>query len=241
MNSIRLNVRLLTNLGDVLLTPVSDIVAATAIANSTWYNIMQHPDGITVQQLLSIANGLHIPVRRFFSSGHSDSVGRREDYIADPYLSCHYDEASLRSFVNSRQSATWKKAAEATGMTYSRLRNSLLGFTRTPVTRFLVVCDVFKIDPFTILIDQNPEKRRNGKKAAAPGGWADDLRTEINTLREDVNRLQETVGDLEEKYSRILKAHESLLNRIQVNIDTVNSSFIGISNDPVVPPKDERQ
>lgn len=229
MNTIRLNTTLITSLSSVLFIPPAELIQSTAIANSTWYNIMQRPGGITIQQLLSIANGLHVPVRRFFSTETADLIGQREDYIIEPYLTCYYDDTALHEFVQNCPSATWKLAAEVTGMSYSRLRNSLLAITRTPVTRFLSVCSIFNINPFTILIDPNPEQEKNrssSKKSAK-------LLAEITTLRQDIDTLSKTVANLSQQYEALMKAHDALLHRINVNIGIINGSNIGIAAEPL--------
>ena len=98
----RLNVRLISSLGNVIIMSAAEMMAAASIATTTWYAIMQKPEGITVQQLLAIANGLHIPVRRFFSFGRTDYIGRRADYIMEPYQPCRYDAAPRRAQHGNR-------------------------------------------------------------------------------------------------------------------------------------------
>ena len=230
METFRLNTRLLTSLSNILFMPSAEIREATNIATTTWYNIMRQPTGITIQQLLSIANGLHVPVRRFFSTDKADIIGRREDYITEPYQLCHYDEAALHEFVQNRATtATWKKAADATGMSYSRLRNSLLAITRTPVTRFLTVCNVFEIDPFAILIDPNPDllTKKDKRQPTSPNTA---LRGEIDTLRKDIDTLNDTIANLKEKYEQLLQAHQLLQNHVNAGI---NGSNIGIAAEPL--------
>ena len=63
---LRLNTTLFPSLGKVLGMSNKELMEATGIRNATWYRIMGHPDEITVQQLVSIANKLLIPVKRFF-------------------------------------------------------------------------------------------------------------------------------------------------------------------------------
>jgi hypothetical protein len=194
----------------------ADMMAAASIATTTWYAIMQKPEGITVQQLLAIANGLHIPVRRFFSFGRMDYIGRRADYITEPYQSCRYDAEALQEIVSTQPSATWKQAAEAAGMAPSRLRDSLLALTRTPVERFLVVCDVFSIDPFTILIDPNPDPRHTAPKKNTEDNSFDSLREEIKTLHEDMKSLSQLVSSLADKYKVLYDKHQALSNRFDM-------------------------
>lgn len=230
MDKLRLNTKLISSLNSVLFIPAAEIIVRTGIAGSTWYRIVQTPVIISIQQLLAIANGLSIPVRRFFSFGRADVIGKRDDYVSDPYTPCYYDDAALQKLVDERPDATWKKAAKAAGMSYSRLRNSLLGETRTPVTRFITVCEAFEVDPFTILKDPNPEpKTRAGRNAAPAQEGTDAFRAEVNGLREDIRSLSGTVEELAAKYESLLEAYETLAHRISVNIDTVNGSYIGIT------------
>lgn len=239
MKTVRMNTKLVGSLGSVLFMQAAEMIVATDIPNSTWYRIMQTPETISIQQLLAIANGLHIPVRRFFSKDRTDIIGRREDYVAEPYVPCTYDHHALQRLVNERPGTTWQKAAEATGMAPSRLRNSLLAVTRTPVTRFLTVCDTFGVDPFTILLDPNPEPAPETKGRGRRQDQAD-LRAEISELRGDIRRLSDTVDDLMQKYEMLLDAHKSLVKRVNVNIENVSSSYIGIAADPLSPTDDDK-
>lgn len=216
MNNIRLNTNLICSLGSVLYMPAADIMTATSIASTTWYSIMQRPESITIQQLLSIANGLHIPVRRFFSSEKTDTIGRRDDYVAEQYQPCHYDASVLQSIINSK-SVTWQQAAQAVGMSRDNLRKSMLAVRRTPVTRFLGVCNALGIDPFTILIDPNAEPTAKKGRTTRE---KDALRTEICTLRENISDLSNQVESLTAKYEELLKVHENLARRISQTADT---------------------
>jgi len=230
MNTVRLNTKLLGSLCTVLRMSASELIDLSHIPCTTWYSMMSKIEGITIQQLLAIANGAHVPVRRFFSFDKADVVGRREDYVTEPYLPCHYEGDVLKQLVSTNPDATWQKAAKATGMNYSRLKDSMLAVRRTPVIRFLTVCEAFAIDPFKILIDPNPEQKK-GRKAPAVHASAEvtALRAEVTTLHSDINDLRATVATLMAKYEALLAEHERLAKRINVNIDTINSSYIGIA------------
>jgi len=153
---VRLNTTLFSTLGRVLGMSNTELMKATGISNATWYRVMGHPDEITVQQLISIANGLHIPVRRFFLYDDTDMVGGKDDYIENPYRSCFYNTKNLMQFIDTRGVATWEEVANELGMSRSNLRKSLLSVTRLPLTRFLAACEIFGIDPFCAIIDPNP-------------------------------------------------------------------------------------
>ncbi len=219
MNRICLNTKLISTLGSILFMTASDMISASNIPTSTWYAIMQHPAKITIQQLLAIANGLHIPVHRFFSFGRAEQIGRRDDYISNHYLPCSYDSNTLQQIVTNRPDATWKYAAKKTDMTPTRLRNSLIGETRTPVKRFLLVCEAFEIDPFTILIDPNKDisirKNRPGI-AAAKHKELYAIQTDIAALNQQINDLSATIADLKTKYETLLANNEALTNRVRV-------------------------
>ena len=227
----RLNTRLIKNLSSAVFMPAAEIVDATGMNRSTWYRIVESPHILTVQQLIVIADGLHIPVRRFFSEGRTDVIGRREDYIAEDYRPCSYDADTLQDIIDSRPDLSWQMAAEATRVTRDNLRLSLLAVTHTPVVRFLKACEAWKLDPFRILVDPNPEpktEKRKGQKTEKA-----DLRAEIGRLRDDVQALSGTVEDLVRKYEALLDAHKSLAQRVSVNIGNVSRSYIGITADPL--------
>lgn len=221
METVRLNEKLISSLGNVIFMATAEMIATTAIPNSTFYRIMQTPAAISIQQLLAIANALHIPVRRFFSTDMVDYVGKREDYITDPYEPCYYDEAALQELVESSRDITWQKAAKATGINYTNLRKSLLAATRTPVTRFLTVCDVFDIDPFSILVDPNSGIRTRRKDGRQEGGEP----AELAELKENIRKLSCKVEDLMAKYENLFEAHKTLMRRLDEHISDTSPAM----------------
>ena len=240
MNQLRLNIKLLSVLHSVLLMQAADLRKAVGIARSTWYDIMSKHDTITVQHLLSIANSLHIPVRRLFSTGNTDVIGKRDDYVADPYTDCYYLGEALRDAINERKDTSWSRAGKIAGMTYQHVQKSLSSETRTPVVRFLAVCEAFDIDPFTILVDPNPgpsSGRRPGRGGAA-------MLREIAALREDVGRLGTTVEDVTRKYDDLLAKYDGLLAAHRTLLDRFNEhlrdGFATLAADELLPPEPDR-
>ncbi len=244
MKNIRLNAELVKNICSLFPQPRADVIKATGIPPSTFYDMKKNTGDITIGQILSIANGLHIPVRRLFSVGNETFVGQKEDYVAEPYLTCSYNEKGIEEYINTHRKATWKAASQAVGMTWQGLRESLLSGRRFPVARFLSICNRLNIDPFSILIDPNPEKKKSRRAAvpvaspsaavpvaspyaavpvASPTGTLPD----IAALNKRMAALETTVSELKSKYESLLESHKELLRRVQVNIDTISGSYIG--------------
>lgn len=233
MNQYRLNTKLISSLSTVLFTTAAEIMQASGIASTTWYAIIQKPAAITIQQLIAISNGMHIPVSRFFSTGKTDLIGHRDDYVTDPYLPCYYDADALQELVSSRQETTWQRAADATGVSRDNLRKSLLGVRRTPVTRFLTTCDAFQIDPFEILIDPNPKSKKEHAKPSKAS--LETTHAEIRQLQQDMKALSESVMELSKKYEDLLSAHDTLLRQINVNIHNFTEGSLNIAADSLEP------
>lgn len=231
---IRLNTELLKNICSLFPQPRAEVISAMGLKPSTFYDMRKNTEKVTIEQILSIANGLHIPVRRMFSAGKETVVGQKEDYVVEPYLECSFNEEGIKDYIASHHKATWKAASEATGLTWQGQRESLLSNRRFPVVRFLSICNRFGIDPFLILVDPNPEQaNKKTPRRNAHVGYPDG-KAEIAAIRKDVDELAESVADLSVKYEELLRKHEELLRRVQVNIDTINNSYvntIGIAAD----------
>lgn len=238
MNNIRINSKLINSLSKILFIQTRELVATTGITISTWYYIMQSPSDITIQQLLAIANGLHIPVRKFFSEGIVDIVGRNTDYIVSPYIQCYYDSDSLQIITKSRSDFTWKKASKASGITPVRLKKSLIGTTRTPIKRLLSICNAFNIDLFSILIDPNPEPEKNEdtsqKQSAymAEGNTHRSIRSDIAELRQQIEQLNHTVNDLVTKYEKLLADQGRQTYSTNVYSENTEYNYPSIASEP---------
>lgn len=236
MNKLHLNTKLIGTLSTVLFCHNSELIAATDIGSTTWYSIMKNPNSITIKQLLSIANGLCIPVRRLFSTNTIDYIGHKYEYIVQHYKECYYDANTLQSIVNDRPDITWKQAAKVTNMSRQRLRDSLLAVRRTPVTRFLDVCEIFGINPFDVLVDPNQDMEctdnnhidDNPKHTDAQNDCESTIRDEIKTLRRQLNQLNCDITDLTKKYERLLSDHKRLKSLMIVNIGHIKDSYPSI-------------
>ena len=154
-NSIQLNENLIKSLPQVLNMSHADVATVVGIANTTWYRLLKEPQKFTVEQLLKLANGLHIPVNKFFCRPSTD-MGKREDYVINyNYKSCYYDIEAVRKLMKEKTTISWNDAAEATGVNVLRIKESLLAVHRLPVVRLIIFCDFFGLDLFDYIVDPN--------------------------------------------------------------------------------------
>ena len=211
---LRLNTNLFPALGRVLGITNTELMEATGIRNATWYRIMGHPDEITIQQLISIANGLCIPVRRFFLYDDANMVGSKEDYIENPYKPCHYHTKNLLHLIDTRALTTWQDVADTLGITRSNLRNSLVLATRLPLDRFLTSCEFFGIDPFCVIIDPNPlQINKRGRSDAM------ETSQEYATIQHDISAIQREMAIFRAEIMNVRRDIADLSKKIDMFID----------------------
>lgn len=206
-HTIRLNIPLIISLGRVLGKTNTEIMEAAGIMNATWYRITRHPEQITVQQLISIANGLHIPVRRFFLYDDTDMVGSKDYYVENQYRSCYYDTKSLLHLIDKYAVSKWQDVADTLGISRSNLRNSLMLDTRLPLDRFLTACDVFGIDPFCVIIDPNPlpiSQKERMDEIATKQEYAT-IQNEIATIHREITIFRAELFNVRQDIERLGK------------------------------------
>ena len=177
---------------------------ASGISPSTCYRIERQPTNITIPQLLGLANGLQIPARRFFSTGDTDVVGRREDYITAEYIQCHYDSDAVESEIGTGASLKQRDVAKTVDRHWGRIRSTLRADTRLTVEKFLAFCNEFGLDPFNYLIDPNPTAEAKKKLSAATFAA---VNAELRALREEMARLRAD-------YALLRDAHNALVRRM---------------------------
>lgn len=216
----KLNTHLLSSLPRVLRMTHNEVSEASGISIACWYRLIKQPDRITVQQLISLANGLHIPVSLFFSTDETDIIGVRDDYVMQlNYQNCYYDSEAVHRRIGEGTATSWRDAAEAVGMHWTNVSASLLAVSRTPVTRLMALCETFHFDIFEFIVDPNKGAiRRHVGTPSAPAGGSDGLVKEIKSLKEDVHRLSETVKDLSRRYEDLFKTHKDLLKRFDEHL-----------------------
>ena len=151
-----LNEDLFKNLAGALRMTYKEISTQSGISITTLYRIIETPLKISVQQLIDLANGLSVPVSRFFSQDSKDAVGEREDYIKlYDFRFCFYDKNAVQKVMESDTVSSYRDIASIVGLHPNRVKESLLAEHRLPVTRLLNFCDSLKIDFFSIVVDPN--------------------------------------------------------------------------------------
>lgn len=155
---MQLNEKLIKELPRILNMTNGAISEKSNIAISTWYRIVQTPSNISVHQLIDLANGLHIPVSRFFKSEYSNEIGKRDDYIVgNNFKECYYNGEAIQKVVKSGVVSSYKDAATSVGVHPNRVKESLLAVHRLPVTRLLNFCNAFTLNFFEFIVDPNLE------------------------------------------------------------------------------------
>ena len=153
---VKLNENLFKGLAHVLRMSYKEISSQSNISMTTLYRIIEVPSKMSVQQLIDLANGLRIPVSRFFSKDSKEAVGEREDYINfNHYRLCFYDKSAVQRIIESDTVSSYRDIASVVGLHPNRVKESLLAEHRLPVTRLLNFCDNLNIDFFSIVVDPN--------------------------------------------------------------------------------------
>lgn len=153
---LQLNENLFKGMAHVLRMSYKEISTQSGISITTLYRIIETPLKISVQQLIDLANGLCVPVSRFFSQNSMEEVGEREDYINSNYYKlCFFDKSAVQRIIESDTVSSYRDIASVVGLHPNRVKESLLAEHRLPVTRLLNFCDNLNIDFFSIVVDPN--------------------------------------------------------------------------------------
>jgi alkylated DNA nucleotide flippase Atl1 len=159
---MQLNETLLKELPRILYMTNKAISAQSNIANATWYRIVSSPSKISVQQLIDLANGLHIPVSRFISRDGTGVIVQRDNLIiSNGYQNCYYDSSAVQKVISSGIVSSYRDAASIVGLHPNRVKESLLAIHRLPVSRLLDFCTTLKLNPFEFIVDPNIRMETN--------------------------------------------------------------------------------
>lgn len=195
---------------------------------------------LSVQKLLIICNAMRMPAYYFVSEDNHHIVPNRETATIplDHWHPITWDKQAVElTFGDRKGQIFWKDVAEAMGVTSQKPHDRFLLRKRFPIDDFLQTCNNLNLSPFLFLIDPNratQDKRKRdsslpvgspARKTTLPHPAAD-----IAALCRKIDMLSATVADLTQKYQSLLHAHEALARRVQVNIQNVHNSHIGIND-----------
>lgn len=198
---------------------------------------------LSVQNLLKICNAMRMPAYYFVSEDNHHIVPNRETATIplDQWHAITWDKQAVEMTFGDRQGQIfWKDVAEAMGVSSQKPHDRFLLRKRFPIDDFLKTCNKLNLSPFKFLIDPNrnaTDKRKHGStvpRGSAAGKYASPPPhpADIAALCRKIDTLSETVADLTQKYQSLLHAHEALARRVQVNIQNVHNSHIGINDNP---------
>ena len=233
LNTIHFNEFLLANLHLILGMPRAEVAVAARIAVTTWYRITKEPQRLTVQQLLDISNGLHIPVRHFFSDRKITGTINRKDYVVNyDYKNCYYDSDAVRKLIKESTTISWKDAADVTGIHAFRVKESLLAVYRLPVTRLINFCNAFDLNIFDYIIDPNAPVKSNEIEASttsfAPTAYDAEEKTENNSsMRLEIYELRRQLYDTRQELA-YLRQKQNPNNMLRNEIKAPVTFFSGM-------------
>ena len=191
---------------------------------------------LSVQNLLKICNALRMPAYYFVSEDNHHVVPNRETATIplDQWRPVTWDVQAVELTFGDREGQIfWKDVAEAMGVTSQKPHDRFLLRKRFPVNDFLQTCNKLNLSPFQFLIDPNRDttaKRKRGSITPGKTTSPPPSPATIADLCRKIDTLSETVADLTQKYQSLLRAHEALAHRVQVNIQNVHNSHIGIND-----------
>lgn len=221
------NMLLLNKLSDVLDISVLEIARRCGINQPVLYHYMKGKTELTVNTLIQMCNALRMPSRYFISENNHHIIPTRETATIESArwkpITWNRKEVEL-TFGDGEGKIYWKDVADVMHVTSGRPHDRFLLRTRFPISSFLLTCDHYNLSPFLFLNDPNVNIpiQKMKKKPTAPPSY-EELSHKVDTLEHDI-------ADLTKKFEALLRAHEALAKRVQVNIQNVHNSHIGIND-----------
>ena len=232
-NTIQLDELLLANLHRVLGMSHTEVAIAAGIAVTTWYRLMKEPQRFTVQQLLDLSNGLHIPVRYFFSDRQTiGTINRKGCVVNYDYKNCYYDSDAIRKLIKESTRISWQDAAEITGINAFRVKESLLAVYRLPATRLINFCNAFDLNLFDYIIDPNVPVKSTEIEAsrtllALPPYDADEKSESNSSMHLEIYELRRQLFDTRQELA-FLRQKQNPNNTLRNEIKAPVTFFSGI-------------
>lgn len=227
------NELLLSKLSNVLDVSCTEIARRCHLNQSVLFHYIKRDVELPLQILLQLCNDLRMPTRYFICNNGNFVIPNRETATveADKWKPITWNrEAVELTFGDGEGKIFWKDVATIMGVTSQKPHERFLLRTRFPVNSFLLTCSHFNLSPFLFINDPNreeptkarPTPKPRKQKASPPPSYAE--------LQERVEQLELEVDDLQQKFEKLLHNQEIFLKRMQVNIQDVHNSNIGIND-----------
>jgi len=235
------NRKLFMQLSDVLDISYAKIAERCGLRQQVISRYVTGEIELSLQVLIKICNALRMPIYYFVSENDNHVIPNRESATLPLGLwqpiTWNHQVVEL-TFGDGEGKIYWKDVAAVMGVSSQKPHERFLLRRRFPIEGFLTTCTHYQISPFKFLIDPNRETDKQGSirlGASAPRPSKGRCLTNTNhadyvTLTRKLDELNATVLDLTKKFDSLLAAHKTLISRVQMNIQDVNSSHLGLND-----------
>ncbi len=225
MNKWSFNTPLFRRLSDVLDITGTEIARRCGLHQQVLSRYTTNETVVNIQVLLNLCNSLRMPIHYFVSRNNNFIIPNRENATIPledwKPVSWNYD-AVERIFGDGNNRIKWKDVAVAMNASSQKPHERFCLKRRFKVTDFFTACNAFNLSPFLFLNDPNFHNTKQHKRPASSPPY--------EALPHRINTLELEIADLKKKFATLLHNHEELAKRVQVNIQNVQNSHIGIDH-----------
>lgn len=226
MDKWSFNMPLFSRLSDVLDITGTEIARRCGLRQQVLSRYTTNEIVVSVQILLKLCNTLRMPVYYFVAEDNNFVIPNRESATIplDEWQPISWDyDAVERIFGDGKGQIQWKDVAVVMKASSQKPHERFALKRRFKVTDFFVTCNAFNLSPFLFMIDPNrPQSTTSKTQTSTPPSYAELVRK--------VDHLESDIAELRLKLTALLHDHEALARRVQVNIQNVHNSQIGIEH-----------
>lgn len=225
MDKWSFNMPLFKQLSDVLDITGTEIARRCGLHQQVLSRYTTNETVVNIQVLLNLCNAIRMPIYYFVAENNNFVIPNRESATIPLNdwrpVSWNHD-AVERTFGDGNNRIRWKDVAVAMNASSQKPHERFSLKRRFKVTDFFATCNAFNLSPFLFLNDPNRTEAKQRKRSVTPPSYS--------TLSHRVDTLEQDIADLKQKLTTLLHDHEELVKRVQVNIQNVQNSHIGIDH-----------
>ena len=227
------NMPLFSRLSEVLDITGTEIARRCGLRQQVLSRYTTNENVVSIQVLLNICNALRMPMHLFVSENHNFIIPNRESATIplDQWhpVSWNY-EAVEQVFGDGSGRINWKDVAVVMNVSSQKPHERFSLRRRFKITDFFTACNAFNLSPFLFINDPNREEPTKARPTPKPRKQKTSPPPSYAELQERVGQLESEVTDLQQKFEKLLHNQEIFLKRMQVNIQDVHNSNIGIND-----------